>query len=68
MEVLYSIIGLAIIVVPLWRICGRAGFNPAIALLAIIPFLGFIVVVAILAFIRWPVYKSVDQSGLEDAQ
>jgi hypothetical protein len=44
--------------VPLWRICGRAGFSPALSLLAIIPWLGFLIVAAILGFAEWPSPKN----------
>lgn len=52
-----ALVALVLIIVPLWRICGRAGFNPALSLLAIIPFLGFLIVAAILAFAEWPASK-----------
>lgn len=41
-------------VFPLWRIIGKAGYRPAIALLAIFPALGLILLWW-LAFARWPV-------------
>lgn len=43
-----------LLVVPLWRICGRAGFAPALALVAAVPFLGFLIVAAVLGFAEWP--------------
>ncbi len=48
--------GLAVvlIVVPLWKICARAGFNPLLSLLAIIPVIGLLAVAGILAFSEWP--------------
>jgi hypothetical protein len=56
-EGIVALVALVLIIVPLWRICGRAGFNPALSLLAIIPFLGFLIVAAILAFAEWPASK-----------
>lgn len=52
-----TVIGLALLIIPLWKICARAGFNPALSLIAIIPFLGFLIVVGILAFAQWPSQK-----------
>lgn len=49
-----ALIGLSLLIIPLWRICARAGFHPALSLLAAIPFIGLVVVSAILAFGDWP--------------
>jgi hypothetical protein len=49
-----ALIGLSLLIIPLWRICTRAGFHPALALLAAIPFIGLLAVAAILAFGNWP--------------
>lgn len=54
MELFGAIIALALVVVPLWRICTRAGFNGALSLLALIPWLGVSIVGAILSFANWP--------------
>jgi hypothetical protein len=54
---LITVIGTVLLVAPLWRICGRAGFTPALALLAIIPWLGFVIVAAVLGFVEWPSLK-----------
>ena len=40
-------------VLPLWRICKKAGFSPAISLLGLIPILGT-VLMFYLAFAEWP--------------
>jgi len=48
---------LIIVVVALWRICRRAGFHPALSLLALIPLLGILIVGGILAFSEWPSMK-----------
>lgn len=44
----------ALVIVPLWRICTRAGFNGALSLLVLIPWLGVLVVGAVLSFAAWP--------------
>ena len=36
-----------------WRICQRAGFHPALALLVAIPGIGLIALLALLAFADW---------------
>lgn len=40
--------------VPAWRIFTRAGFAPATALTVLIPFIGPLIAMAILAFAEWP--------------
>ena len=61
MESLGALVGLVLVVIPLWRISGRAGFSPALSLLAIIPLLGIVIVTAILAFAEWPSSKATAQ-------
>jgi hypothetical protein len=51
---IFQIVLYAILIVPVWKICGRAGFHPALSLVAIIPVLGLLLVAAILAFSEWP--------------
>jgi len=53
----WGLVVLILIIVPLWRICGRAGFTPALSLLAIIPILGILIVAAVLGFAEWPSNK-----------
>lgn len=43
-----------IVIIPTWRICVRAGFAGAWSLLHLIPVIGSLVVMAILAFGDWP--------------
>ena len=43
-----------ILVVPIWRICSRAGFSGFWALLLFIPFAGYLMATLMLAFRRWP--------------
>ncbi|HTR84796.1 MAG TPA: hypothetical protein VMI56_09975 [Reyranella sp.] len=43
-----------ILIIPAWRICARAGFGGAWSLLLLLPVLGPVIVMAILAFGDWP--------------
>lgn len=47
---------------PAWRIFGRAGFAPATALTVLIPFVGPLIAMAILAFADWPAARRADGS------
>ena len=55
---IWGLVVVIVVIVPLWRICGRAGFSPALSLLAVIPLLGFVIVAAVLGFAEWPSLKS----------
>jgi hypothetical protein len=48
------LIGALLWIIPLWVICGKVGMSPAISLIAVIPLFGSVVVLAVLAFARWP--------------
>jgi hypothetical protein len=48
------LIGLAIIIIPFWFICKKAGFSPWLTLLNIVP-MGNLVLIYILAFAEWKV-------------
>ncbi len=48
------LIGVAIVLVPFWFICKKAGFSPWLSLLNLIP-LGNLVLIYILAFGEWKV-------------
>jgi len=48
------ILGLAIVIVPFWFICKKAGFSPWLSLLNIIP-LGNLALIYVLAFAEWKV-------------
>ena len=43
-----------LLIIPTWRIFVRAGFSGALALLHLVPFVGLLVIMAILAFSDWP--------------
>lgn len=48
-----ALIAFLLTVIPLWRICSRAGFHGAISLLAIVPLIGPFIVGAVLSFGTW---------------
>jgi hypothetical protein len=48
------LIALAVLIVPFWFICKKAGFSPWLALLNIVP-LGNLVLIYVLAFAEWKV-------------
>jgi len=52
--IVFAIVGMAIIIVPCWFICKKAGFSPWLALLNIIP-MGNLVLLYVLAFAEWKV-------------
>ncbi len=41
-------------VLPLWRICDRAGLSPTLSLYALIPFAGLPLAMGFIAFKAWP--------------
>ena len=43
-----------VLIIPVWRIYRRAGFNPAWSLLLFIPGLGFLICLLFLALRPWP--------------
>jgi hypothetical protein len=43
-----------LLLVPLWKIFGKAGFAPAWALLIFVPGVGGLAILLLLAFRRWP--------------
>ena len=66
MEGLVVILALsAMVIAPLWRICARAGFHPALSLVALVPVLGFLILASILALIEWPA-KSTGSVGADN--
>ncbi len=52
---LFVLIYIALTVLPLWFAFKKAGLSPALALIALIPNLGLIVCLFILAFAKWKV-------------
>ena len=52
---IFMLIAIAIFMVPSWFICKKAGFSPWLSLLCIIPSLGTLVLMYVLAFADWKV-------------
>jgi hypothetical protein len=52
-----------VLIIPTWRICTRAGFSGALSLLHLVPVVGTLVVMAILAFSDWPAGEAPPQKG-----
>ncbi|MGO8758777.1 MAG: hypothetical protein ACLQG3_11700 [Terracidiphilus sp.] len=48
------LVGLAIILIPYWFICKKAGFSPWLTFLNVVPF-GNLVLIYVLAFAEWKV-------------
>jgi energy-converting hydrogenase Eha subunit B len=40
-----------------WRICAKAGYGGAMSLLVLLPGVGMIILLCILAFGRWPIHS-----------
>ena len=49
------LIGIAIVMIPCWFILKKAGFTPWLSLLCLIPSLGVLVLLYVLAFAEWKV-------------
>ena len=56
--ILPFIISVILTLIPTWRIIHRTGFNPALALLILIPLMGPLIVLVILAYGDWPAQKT----------
>lgn len=52
---LFMLIGIAIVMIPCWFILKKAGFSPWLSLLCLIPSLGTLVLLYVLAFAEWKV-------------
>jgi hypothetical protein len=60
---IYAVVILALVVFSVWiywRIFAKAGFNGAMSLLNLIPGVGQLICVLILAFGRWPIEDQLD--------
>jgi hypothetical protein len=49
------IVTILILMIPFWFICKKAGFSPWLSLLCVIPSLGTLVLLYVLAFSQWKV-------------
>ena len=52
-----------LLIIPTWRVFVRAGFSGALSLLHLVPFVGLLVIMAILAFSDWPAGEARESSG-----
>lgn len=50
----WLIVTAAVVVFPLYRIMVKAGLNPLLSLIIVIPGIGYAIVIGILAFATWP--------------
>jgi hypothetical protein len=51
----FILIAMAIIIIPAWFICKKAGFSPWLSFLCLIPTVGMLVLLYVLAFADWKV-------------
>ncbi len=51
---IFFLVGMAVILVPFWFICKKAGFSPWLSLINIVP-LGTLILLYIVAFAQWKV-------------
>lgn len=49
------LIGMAIIIVPTWFICKKAGFSPWLSMICLVPSVGLLILLYVLAFADWKV-------------
>ena len=56
------IIGVAIVLIPCWFICRKAGFSPWLSLIVLFPGLGQLILLYILAFAEWKVAPLLPQA------
>jgi hypothetical protein len=54
MIMIFGLICVAVIIIPFWFICKKAGFSPWLALLNLVP-LGNLILLYVLAFAEWKV-------------
>ena len=65
---LFFLVFQALIVVPLWIAMKKAGISPALSLIALIPTLGLIIALFILAFSTWKVTAAPEYAALYPGQ
>jgi len=53
MPIIFLVI-IAIIIIPCWFICKKAGFSPWLSLVCLVPSLGLLILLYVLAFAEWP--------------
>ena len=55
---IFMLVMLIVITIPAWFICKKAGFSPWLSLLCLIPSIGYLVLLYVLAFAEWPSQKA----------
>jgi hypothetical protein len=63
MGILELVILAVLLLIPLWKIFERAGFAPALSLLVLVPGVGGLITLAILAFGDWRAHSHDAASG-----
>ncbi|HTW78454.1 MAG TPA: hypothetical protein VME23_02805 [Terracidiphilus sp.] len=58
---IFGLIAIALVMIPCWMILKKAGFTPWLALLCILPSLGTLVLLYVLAFAEWKVVPAPQQ-------
>lgn len=64
MVMLFGIVVIAIYLVPLWKICTKAGLAGPLSLIALIPGIGTLIVLYIVAFSKWHVVPTASLSTM----
>ncbi len=57
------LVGMAIVIIPFWFICKKAGFSPWLSLLCLVPSLGLLILIYVLAFAEWKTPMIAPQTG-----
>ena len=60
------VLSLLVPVILFWRILGRAGFPPPLAVIALFPGLGHLALLCVLALVDWPALRD-NEAGERDA-
>jgi len=55
----FFLVGIVILIVPFWFICKKAGFSPWLSMLCLVPSIGMLVLLYVLAFADWKVVPAV---------
>ena len=58
-DLIQGFIAALIMIVPLWKIHEKAGFNPGLSLIVFLPGFGLLISPLILAFAPWPTLKKI---------
>lgn len=53
-DLIQGFIAALVVIIPLWKIHEKAGFNPYLSLIVFVPWLGLVFSPLILAFAPWP--------------